>query len=334
MSKTITLLLIVFGLAFICLTGCRSHSGQVSNNPGESITIGVSSQPVSTAVYTAHAKGYFEKEGLHTKLESYTAGKEALNAVCSGKDQFATVAETPVMLAVLNGEKIYVIATIANVDKYMVVVARKDRGISSPSDLKGKRIGLIKGTTAEFFLHVYLTLNHIEDVDVNAVYLPPADIVNALLEGRVDAVCTWAPHSTLLKRKLGSNAVILIDPGAYTMNWNIAVTQKFAKSKPETIKKCLRAIIRATDYVNEHPDEARAIFANYTGMDSSLYDKEWENYRFTVILDQSLILNLEDQARWMRKEEGSTGEIPDFTKFIYTAGLKSIEPDAVRIPGE
>jgi len=52
-------------------------------------------------------------------------------------------------------------------------------------------------------------------------------------------------------------------------------------------------------------------------------------------LDQSLILNLEDQARWMLKREaGSAGRIPNFMDSIYAEGLKAADPAAVKITGK
>ncbi|MHB1001490.1 MAG: ABC transporter substrate-binding protein [Armatimonadota bacterium] len=321
-------------LAVTCITGCNRQPGQNRSNNNEKITIAVSSQPTSTAVYVAHAKGYFENEGLLVVIKPYTTGKEALNSVLQGKAQFATVAETPVMLAALNGEKIYIIATIANADKYMKIVARKDKGILAPADLKGKKIGLTSGTTAEFFMHVYLTLNHMTEKEVQIVNVQPDNIVNILVTGKVDAVSTWIPHTTILEQKLENNAVLLSDSSAYTLYWNIAITQEFAKNNPEHIKQFLRGIARATDYIREHPEEAHVISAKYIGADISLYERDWDNFHFALMLDQSLILNMEDQARWMIKQENSTRKLPDFTDFIYTPGLKAINPDAVRIPGE
>ena len=40
----------------------------------------------------------------------------------------------------------------------MEVVARRDRGIKNPEDLKGKIVGVPKTTIAEFFLNNFLSL--------------------------------------------------------------------------------------------------------------------------------------------------------------------------------
>ncbi len=56
-------------------------------------------------------------------------GKTALKEVLEGKADFATVAETPVMFAIMKGEKISIIATIQTSSRNSAIMARKDKGI-------------------------------------------------------------------------------------------------------------------------------------------------------------------------------------------------------------
>ena len=47
------------------------------------------------------------------------------------------------------------------------IVARKDRNILKPSDLKGKRIGFSPNTTSDYFLDMFLLANTISRSEVN-----------------------------------------------------------------------------------------------------------------------------------------------------------------------
>ncbi len=247
----------------------------------------------------------------------------------------ATAGDTPIARAAIDAKPVAVVATISEINRGILIIARKDRGIATPDGLRGKRIGVVAGTTADFYLHIFLTTSYIDPEDVQIVSLETDKLVEALLTGEVDAVSTWSPHTIVLRDSLGDNAIVFHDPSIYTMTWNVAVTQEFAQDNPERIKKFLRAIIRANDFIREHPDEARAISAKHIGTDSALYDREWQDYRFTAVLDQSLVLNLEDQGRWMAEEEvGGASRPPNFVDFIYAEGLKAVQPEAVRIPGK
>jgi NitT/TauT family transport system substrate-binding protein len=334
MFKTRIPLLIVVAFVISGIAGCTPKEEQSASKQLEKITIAVTPWPASAPIYVAHEKGYFRDEGLDVTLHSYISGHLGLDAVLSGKVDLATCGDTPIARAVADGKPVAVVATIAEIDRAIRIIARKDRAISRPNDLRGKKIGLVRGTTADFFLHTYLAVAYIDPKDVRVVNVATDKLVDALLKGEVDAVSTWSPFTLVLLERLGSNALVLDQPNIYIMTWNIAVTQRFAKNSPERIKKFLRAIVRANRFIKEHPDEARTISAKHIGTDSPLYEREWSDYDFAAKLGQSLILNLEDQARWMINEEvGSDRKFPDFMDFIYTDILKAVRPGAVTIAG-
>ena len=96
-------------------------------------------------------QGYYLQEGLEATPHLHPYGKLALQEVLDGKADFATVAETPVMFAIMKGEKISIIATIQTSNRNNAILARKDKGILTPDDLKGKKIGATFGTTSAIF---------------------------------------------------------------------------------------------------------------------------------------------------------------------------------------
>ena len=63
-------------------------------------------------------------------------------------------------------------------------------------------------------------------------------------------------------------------------------------------------------------------------------ESEWKNYHFAAALDESLILNLEDQARWMIESGADGNRVPNFMNFIYADGLRAVQPEAVGITGK
>ncbi|MGC2166953.1 MAG: NrtA/SsuA/CpmA family ABC transporter substrate-binding protein, partial [Gallionella sp.] len=197
----ITLLL---SLLVIALCGCQKNSAdgalQTSKGIPKKITVTYTYQPQSTLVHVAMAKGYFKDEGLEVEPIMRTFGRASLQTVLDGESNFATVAETPVMFSVLNGEKIYVIANIEASNLNNAIVARKSAGISVPADLKGKRIGYTPGTTSDFFLDSLLTVYGMKRNDVRPVELKPEEMFAAIESRQVDAVSTWNYPLTLIKQ--------------------------------------------------------------------------------------------------------------------------------------
>jgi len=97
--------------------------------------------------------------------------------------------------------------SISKVANDIQVIALRDQGISLPGDLKGKRIGVFRGSNAEFFLGRFLLLNGLSLEDVNIVNLSPLAMAEALTGGRADAVMVWEPVAFDIKKKLGNKTV-------------------------------------------------------------------------------------------------------------------------------
>ena len=323
--KTGTAIVSLVLIAVIAATAVRiyilKHAG-----PPEKIVIAIAALPLSAPVYVAQSKGYFAREGLEVTLRTYELGKDALEAVAGGDAHFATVAETPIMYAGLEGRKIYVVASIADSDRFAKIVARRDRGIAGPCDLRGKRIGASIGTNAEFFLFTYLVFNRIERDAVRVADVSPKKGISAVLNGSVDAVVTWRPYSTLLRERLGNSAAVLSGEGIYSAIWSVVCAQGFAERSPETIKKVLRALVRAQSFIMENPGASNRIVAGYLGSNGAAL---LGDINFDVRLGQTLLLALEDEARWaMRSGYTKKTRVPNYLNYMYTKGLDEVKADS------
>ncbi len=330
----IGMLLLFFVLVFTGLAAADSMAEEKPAPQEAELTVAVTPWPGSAAVYIAREKGFFKEEGLEVSFLSYSSGHLGLEAVLAGKADISTTGETPLARAALNGHSFAIIATIAKTNRAIRIIARKERGITGPKDLGGKTVGVVRGTTGEFFLHLLLTTSYIDPKQVTIVNAFPGNLTESLLNGTVDAVSIWEPYATVLEEKLGDNAVILHDPGLYTMTWNLVSRWETAINGPEQVTKFLRAIIRANRFIADQPVRSRNMISGYLEETRCDREEKWEHFTFTTELDQSLILNLEDQARWMNgKAEGRKG-MPNYLDMIFSGALKSVKPEAVTIPGK
>ena len=326
--------ILLIGVAFAVVAGCSGEGREQTAKETERVVVAVTPWPASAALYVAQEKGYFKDEGLEVAFDTFISGHLGLEAALSGKADFATAGDTPIARAAIEAKPVAVVATLCEINRAVMIVARKDHGILSPEDLRGKRIGVVLGTTADFFLHIFLATSYVNPLDVIIVGLETEGVVDALTRGEVDAVSTWFPHTLRASARLGDRGILLEDPSIYKMTWNLAASQDFATNHPDRVIKVLRPILRANRLIMERAEEARAVASMHLGEASGRLDKEWEDYRFTAALDQSLLLNLEDQARWMlRQEPGGSRGTPNFTEFIYTEGLKTVQPAGVGITG-
>ena len=211
------------------------------------------------------------------------------------------------------------------------VVARKNSGVLAPADLKGKRIGFTPGTTSDFFLDSLLTVHGITRHAIQAVAMKPEEMLDAIENKKVDAVCTWNYPLAQIKKRLGNNGVVFSDRTIYTETYNVAAQQEFVQKNPETVKRFLRAIIKAENFTAKHTEEAQAIMSASSKIDIDLVREAWKAFNYQVVLDQRLVITLEDETQWAMKNKLTDQTVmPDYRKFIHFDSLKAVKPEAIR----
>ncbi|HJV36450.1 NrtA/SsuA/CpmA family ABC transporter substrate-binding protein [Geomonas sp.] len=315
----------------VFFTGC-DHRERSASGPTEKVTLAIAAIPDCALALIAQARGYFHEEGVEVEVHPYRYGKPALQEVLDGKADVATAAETPVMFAVVNGRKISILASIMTTSLTQAVVARKDRGIADFADLRGKRIAATLGTTTEYYLHSLLVTHGLSPKEVKVVDLKPEAVPDALARGDIDAAASFLPYSVLAQNRLGANAKILRDPNIYRESFVVASTPDYVRGHPGTVKKLLKALLKAEDFVRGNPEEARRIVAETTALPPAIIRQYWDDSNFTVSLDQTLMLSLEDESAWAIRNQLTTATaVPNYLESIYLDGLQSLKPEAVRI---
>lgn len=317
--------------AAVYLLGPKPSPVEAPRHP-LAVRIATANQPIGCLLYVACQNGYMDREGLSVTLLPFSSGKDALNATLEGKADFAEVAETPVVLSALRGEKLAVVATIASTQKGMAVAGRKDRGVTAPKDIKGKKVGVTPGTNGDFFFRIFMLRHGLQREDVQIVDVPPDRMVQALTDGEVDAVATWQPHLARLGRAMGDGASVFYGEGLYTWAWNIVGRRDYVSGNPDACTRLVRALLRADEFVNREPDRARGIVAAHLKMDPGLLADIWRTLDFGVALGQWLLISMEEQAKWAIEEgRAATNATPNFLEVFDSRALNAACPEAVDI---
>ena len=298
-----------------------------------SITIATNTDYLGACpVMAAQSQGYFASRQLSVQLRPYSSGKQAMNAVLGKQADMATVADIPVMFAGLAGTPVQVFGTIFRTGQDHGVVARRDRGIAQGADLKGKRIGVPLTTSAHFALDVLLNRLRLDTRDVQLLNYPPEGLLPALLKGEVDAVSGWDPFLGLIQQKLGANAVRFGGPDIYESIYNMVAPTAYLQQHPGTVVRILEALDQGERYCRDHPKDAVAFLTRLTPESRAALLAGWSSHHFGLELDQSLLLVLEDQARWAIKSDLSTTRtVPNYLDYIYLDGMKAVSPSEITV---
>jgi len=321
----IALMVLVIG-SWSCQDSRKGYSGKV-----ESITIGMDPTAVNSLIYIAENRGYFTENGLNVTIKEYASGKAAVDGMLRNEVDVATAAESVVVGQALKKESI---RPMTSIDKFLHIylVGRRDRGISSVADLKGKRIGVTLKTAAEFYLGRFLDLHGMNIRQVTLVNMNPPQSVDAMVKGEVDAAIAWQPNVKAIEDRLGSEIVKWGAQEGQAAYCVVIGRGEWVAKHPELIKRFLNSLAEAEEYIIHYSAEAKTILKKRLQYDDAYMTAIWTEHQLSVSLDQSLILAMEDEARWMIKNNlTSEKQVPNFLDYIYQDGLKAVKPEAVNI---
>lgn len=299
----------------------------------DSLRIGLSLQPSNALVMVALDRGYFADEGLEVSVEDYVSGARALrNGLFAGKVDLTTASDVPVVLNSFERKDFSVIATIFRVDNQNRIIARADRGIHKPADLSGKRIATQRGSAVHFFLHLFLLEHRIAENSIDPSFMKADQLPGALARGEIDAFSMREPYIGQAGKLLGANARVFAAPGLYSQSDQVVITNGYLKANPDAARRILKALVRAEKFVAANPQQSQKIVARFLGTRTAGIASAWPEFVPRVSLEQSLLLRLEDIARWaIRKNLVTAQKIPNFLELIHFPALQAVKPMAVTV---
>ena len=298
------------------------------------LRLAVSRGPVSLPLYVADAKGYFAAEGLGVRLLECHSGRECFGQLEEGRADLATAAELVVALDSLRSSNATIVATVSASAEQIKLVARRSAGIAVPADLRGKRIGTVAKTSAEFFLDRWLLYHEVDAADVHVVALGVDQLVDALAARRVDAVAIWEPIAAQAQARLGHDLAALPSPRVYNQQFVLAVGRSLLAARDADVQRLLRALLRAERLIAERPAEAAEILASRLQLDLALARIALGEHDYRLSLTPTLLSTMDSQARWaIRERLVEPGQrIGTLLGAVDPAPLRKVAPQAVSLP--
>lgn len=300
----------------------------------EKLTIATVEIPLPTfaLVYIATNKGYFRDVGLDITYRRFPRGIDALTDALKGNSDLGYAYDTPVVRKIYDGERLQIITVLHASTKNTGLIARKDKGISAVNDLKGKKIGVTKNASFEFFLHSYLLSQGIKLSDVTFVDGEFASMSGFLKKGKVDGVATGNPYLYDIEKEYPPGSLSIFQSEIYTENGILAGREDIINNKKEAITRFLKALAKAEDLYNTNNQEALdAVIAEIPAVSKKTIRGTWDKFTPILKLDNVLLTVLNQEGQWFKNNGVYTTEVPDFRKALFTDYLKSVKPEAVTL---
>ena len=197
------------------------------------------------------------KYGLDVQETVFPKGIDIFPALVKGEVDLAASAADAAIANRAAGGQVYVVAGFAKGGARMV--SRADLALKTVAELKGRKVGVARGGAQELLLlaelaKAGLTWSDKGGKDVQIVYLPFADLNQALLQRQIDAMCQSEPQSSqAINKGFGAEMFKPYDTPLGEPVRVLVMTERLYREKPAVAQKVLECFVDATRSFIENP---------------------------------------------------------------------------------
>src|SRR5579863_3271003 len=225
----------------------------------------------------------FAKDGIGILWVQTLGSNKALEFLNAGSIDFGSTAGSAALLGRINGNPIKSIYVYSK-PEWTALVTRKDTPIAKITDLKGKRVAVMRGTDPHIFLVRALLSAGMTEKDISEVLLQHPDGKTALIRGDVDA---WAGLDPMMAQAQVEDGARLFYRNADANTYGILNSrEEFLKAYPDLTRRVLAVYDQARKYCIDHYDDEKKVFMAVTKLPASVVDiqlKERTNLQFNRI---------------------------------------------------
>jgi sulfonate transport system substrate-binding protein len=248
-------------------TATTGSAGSSATPALSTVTLRVGDQKGTGAQALLSAAGLLAGIPYKIAWSTFTSGPPMLQAMGAGAVDIGGVGNAPPIFAAAGGEKIAAVGALRANPLGSAILVPQNSTLTSPEQLRGKRIAVAQGSSAHFHLLTVLTKAGLSIADVKVSYLQPAAALAAFTSGHVDAWDVWSPY--IEQTTAQAHARILVNGVGYGSPYSFTIASRTALADPgkaAAIRDYLSRIARAHTWANAHADAWAAVWAQGAGL--------------------------------------------------------------------
>ena len=311
MNKTRAIVFAVMVVGILYFGGsCKAPSGQRPT----SLTLGTFSKAIDySPFYVARHFKWFEAnprlKGIAIKYTEFNDRPTISAAFDKGDLDALFAAEPPAIICRSQGNDIRIVEDSCTLQQEIVV--RTALPIVSIGDLRGRRIGVLQGTSSHYGLLKILKTAHLGPSDVDLRFMGPDEAKTAFETGRLDAWAVWPPF--VEQQQVSGRGRVLT--GGDAVIQSIMVVPASLISKQEAIARALVGVIRQSKkWINENPEEAQGIVANELRIDIQVVRTAWGKHKWDARLTDDVVADIQAKAAFLAAADATRGAALDVRK--------------------
>ncbi len=199
--------------------------------------------------------------GIKIEERTFAKGPDVMQGILAGEIDVGATASEAAVSGRAAGAPIYIVAGFAKGGARLL--SRSDLNIKDVPSLKGKKVGVTRGSIQELLLAAELGKHNLTSSeqpgkDVQLVYLIYPDLNQALATKNVDAIMQSEPYSAqAINKKYATEILKPYDTPVGEPIRTLVMSQDFHDKKRATAEKFMRCFVRATKTFIDQPATAQ-----------------------------------------------------------------------------
>lgn len=313
MNSTIKSLIVIIAILIIGVFGymfrSKAEINSTSTNAistGETVRIAYLPITQGLPLYLALDKGYFTETGITVEAVKFEAPNQIIDALIAGNADVGAPGTATGIAGIAETKnpdhlRIFLVTGGDNSTVNDAILVKNDSKLTSITDLKGKKLGILSGIQWRIIARHILAQNGLNaDKDVTLVELAPGLQPQALAVGQIDALLGVEPVPTIVKAKNMGKEIVHTPTAKYVANpfygGSGAFNLEFAQTRPDTAAKVLAVFDRAVEEINNDPAAARQYLKGHTPLADDLVSQVsipiFKMYGDLTMDDQGALRNL------------------------------------------
>jgi sulfonate transport system substrate-binding protein len=212
----------------------------------------------------ASLENHFKPLGIDVKWVEFSSGPPMMEAMNVGSIDYGAVGDSPPVFAQAAGAAI-VYAAGQPITNGQGILVPHDSVIRSIADLKGKRVGFTKGSSAHNVTVQVLEKAGLTYADITPVYLTPPDAGPAFANGSIDAWAIWDPYFAIGETKQNGRVLVNASEVTKTNSFYIA-NRDFAKNHGPVLQQIIDVTTSTAKWAEAHRDDVARSLSAVTGI--------------------------------------------------------------------
>jgi sulfonate transport system substrate-binding protein len=212
----------------------------------------------------ATLENHFKPAGIDVKWVEFSSGPPMMEAMNVGSVDFGAVGDSPPVFAQAAGAAI-VYAAGQPITNGQGILVPQNSAIRTIADLKGRRVGFTKGSSAHNVVVQTLEKAGLTYGDITPVYLAPPDAGPAFANGSVDAWAIWDPYFAIGETKQSGRILVNAYEITKTNSFFIA-NRDFAKNHGPILQQINDVIASTAAWAEAHREEVAKSLSAVTGI--------------------------------------------------------------------